>query len=234
MKATRAVLGIFLAVMGAGASAGVMTVYENPGTLVVTTNSNNVIAQQTLANPITNGLLVDFNVRFAGVIDANNFLGLWFGYDQAGTANDKNVADAHTAGPNIGIKTQVGGGSDLFVRNTGTDASFLTGGNITPGETYRIFGHLYKSTGSATYNRFDAWVNPTALELATWAGQDARSTLESGIGAINAFGFRSANLASDSIQVSGLRIQAIPEPGVLALTVLGLAGLVRTRRRRMN
>ena len=69
----------------------------------------------------------------------------------------------------------------------------------------------------------------------TLTGADATSTDNSGITALNTFGFRSANLDSgDSISVSNVSIQAIPEPGTIALAgiaLFGLAGLASKKRK---
>ncbi len=212
-----------------------MTVYENATPLTINTNSNNVIAAQTIASTYGD-LLVDLTFQFSGSIDGNDFLALWFGYDVAGTGSDKNMSGDHTTGPNTGIKGNGGGSAnplDLFVRNTGTNGSWLTGGAIETGVTYQLFGHLYKTTGSTTYNRFDAWLNPTADEMMTLTGADATSTNNSGVSALNAFGFRSANLDSgDSVLVSNVRIQVIPEPNTVLLTGLSLFGLAGFASRR--
>lgn len=237
MKTSQLFSALLLCAACTSASAGIMTVYENATPLTINTNSNNAIAAQTIATT-SNDLLVNLTFQFSGLIGGNDFLALWFGNDVSGTGNDKNISGDHTTGPNIGIKGN-GGGSlnpnplDLFVRNTGSTGSWLTGSAIEPGVTYQLFGHLYMAGGSTTYNRFDAWLNPTADEMMTLTGADATSTNNSGISALNAFGFRSANLdIGDSVLISNVRIQVIPEPNTLLLAGLSLFGLAGFASRR--
>lgn len=237
MKISQIAAACLLATTCVTASAGVMTVYEEPDPFKFTSNNSNVFGPQPLLSTVSGGLLVDFNLTFNGPTNpsSNDFFGIWFGYDAEGTSSDVNYAGDHTNGPNIGLKARNGSASDLFVRLNGTGGNYLEGGDVASGTSYRIFGHLFKTAGSSTYNKFDAWLNPTPAEIASLSsGVNGTSFGSSGgLSAINVFGFRSANLGSgESVTVSGLKIQAVPEPGTIALTGIALFGLAALRRLR--
>jgi hypothetical protein len=225
------------------ASAGLFTVYQNSGPITIATNSDNALAQQSFSQTINQPMIVSFDVTWlSGAIGSNDFVALWFGYDTTGTANDKNIAGSHTSGPNIGVKGQTGTGTadrDLFVRDTGTGATYLNGSAMAVATSYHVFGELLKTSGSSTYNTFRAWVDPTAAEMSSLTGWDAVVTQNSGISELNAFGIRSANLttsggSADQVRISNVTIQAIPEPGTLALLGLGSLGLAFVGRRKAN
>ncbi len=238
MKVSKLISTLLFSSVCATASAGTMTLYQSDTPFTVSTNSDNVVAAESFATTGSD-ILVSLTFTFSGSIDRNDFLALWFGYDSLGTSDDKNILGAHTSGPNIGIKgnaDSISNPLDLFVRNSGTSGSWLLGSAIEPGTPYQLFAHLYKSEGSSTYDQFDAWLNPTVEEVESLnaATADATATSNSGISLLNMFGFRSANLdGGDSVLVSNLTIQAIPEPATAALAsvaLLGLAALARKNR----
>jgi hypothetical protein len=85
----------------------------------------------------------------------------------------------------------------------------------------KYIGHLYKSAGSTDYNKFDAWINPTALEMNTLSGADASFSANSGIASFNTIGFRTANLDN------GVSVR-IDEPADLDRSRTRLDRLART------
>jgi hypothetical protein len=188
-------------------------------------------ATQALKASDSDGISVDFLFQYSGNLQNNDFVGFWFG-DQKG--------------PSIGLKANCGDGScsnDVFVRLGGTEGVFLANSDLVAGTTYRLFGYLYKTNGSQTYNNFDAWLNPTQYEMTTFIGADAHagsSVAGSGttdLQTVGVVGFRTANLDSGvTVRVDNVDIDpnAVPEPGTLALMGLAMAGLGLARRRKQN
>jgi hypothetical protein len=206
-----------------GAWTGSSVAAVNGGQLDIFGNNDNAATRQ-LAQTYSGNVLISFDLRLsAGSLQGNDFLALWLG---------------NSLGPNIGLKANCGGTAgctnDLFARTNGVDA----GGHaqdVSKDVTYSVLGYLQKTGGSAMYNRFDLWVDPTQQELASLTNADAFDLGNAGIGSFNRLGFRSANLdAGDVLSIDNLRVSYVPEPGSLALLGLGMAAVMTAARRRQR
>ena len=187
--------------------------------------NSNTAAFRNLNSDISGDVLVRFEFQYSGVLGGNDFLGLYFG--AANTGND---------GPNLGLKANCGGacaaGQDGFVR-LGATSQFLAGSDLAAGQTYVLFGHLYKTGGSVTYNNFDAWLNPTDAEMLALTTPDAQAKGASSVASFSTIGFRTANLNDGvTVRVDDISISAIPEPATIALFGAALLGMCGLRRRR--
>jgi hypothetical protein len=193
--------------------------------LVFAADSNNAAVRE-LATVQTADVFVDFTLQYSGVLGTNDFVALWFG--------DSN-------GPNIGLKANCGDTSkqstcttDLFVRTSGSSGYFLPGSDLVAGQSYQVFGHLYKSSDkpNAHYDRFDAWFQQTGLDVVS---QVVTATGNSSIGSFNTLGFRSANIDNNvTVTIDNLHVANVPEPGSLMLMGVAAAGFAAVRRRRQR
>lgn len=193
------------------------------GALQVSGSNDNVATRQ-LGTTISRNMFVDFLFQFdGGVINNNDFLGLWFG---------------NSTGPNIGLKANCGTGgactSDLFVRTNGSAGSFST--NIALGNTVRLVGLLEKTGTSTVYNKYSLWVDPTVAELDTLTGADAVFTGASTVSSFNKIGFRSVNLTAgtDRLLVDNLKVGVIPEPAAMGLLGAAFLGASVASRRKKS
>ena len=182
------------------------------------------IASRSLASPASaNPVWISFLFSFSGVVNGNDFLGLWLN---------------SSTGPNIGLKGNEGGSGtrDLFARTVNGGEGYST--DIMPGQTYLIVGRLRSSGG--IYNNFDLWVNPTLAALS--GGPDATGT-GSSISSILSIGFRGFSLEDgDAVRIDEIRLAttaaevlALPPAGIVlaasGLITLGLGRRFRLRAR---
>lgn len=182
---------------------------------------NDNAATRKLNTTQKSDVIVDFNFQYTGALGKNVFLGLWFGSSN---------------GPNMGLKSNCDtNGSctdDMFARLGGSSGPFVVGSDLVEGQSYRMFGHLYKSAEGNSYDRFAVWLNPTAFEMSSLSNPDMLSKGASGLYAFDTIGFRTVNIKGQVLTVDNLSINAVPEPGSLALLGLAMLGMAAVRGRK--
>lgn len=192
------------------------------GKLEFRKNANDA-ASRTLSATQTSDVIVDFTFEYSGTLGRNVFLGLWFG--------------SSTGGPNMGLKSNCDSTGatcidDMFVRTAGSSGPYVTGSDLVEGESYRMYGHLYKSQATSSYDRFAVWLNPTAYEMSSLTSPDLLAKGASGLYSFDTIGFRTANINGQVLTVDNLSVSAVPEPGSLALLGLAMLGMCAVRGRK--
>lgn len=193
---------------------------------LVFVGSDDNAAYRNLSAMHNSAVFVDFTLTYSGELGANDFVGLWF--------------DAFN-GPNIGLKANCGDTkkgatctNDLFVRTGGTDGVFLSNSTLVAGQSYQVFGHLYKSDDQPNkqYDRFDAWFKLAGSDLVLGT---ANAKGKSNISSFDQIGFRSMNIDNGvNVSIDDLRVSEVPEPGSVALMGLALAGFAAAGRRKRS
>ena len=223
MKAISALFAAVLIASSASASANTISLVCDTTDHVITTALDTIASYKMPTVSEANGVAINFDFTYTGVLGNNDFFGAFFG---------------SSTGPSFGLKANGGEKgsttSDLFVRLGGTDGTFLAGSNLVAGTHYDLLGYLSKSGNSGgNYNTLSLWVNPSANEIASLTGADLTIKGDSGLSSITSVGYRTVNIDNGvRLDVGTINVNAVPEPGTLALMGLAAAGLGFMRRRK--
>jgi len=223
MKAISALFATVVMALSASASAHTISLVNDTTGHVITTAPDTIASYKMPTVSEANGVLINFDFTYTGVLGNNDFFGAFFG---------------SSTGPSFGLKANGGEKgsttSDLFVRLGGTDGTFLAGSNLVAGTHYDLLGYLSKSGNSGgNYNTLSLWVNPSANEIASLTGADLTIKGDSGLSSITSVGYRTVNIDNGvRLDVGTINVNAVPEPGTLALMGLAAAGLGFMRRRK--